>query len=494
MRLEEAFSRILDVESQEIANNLSWQSMKMWPLVRQCLWVDLTQAKKKADNTQTLVKSMSYKKRIFDRLFAVFSALRNAPSSTGAETVAFISRPVYLQALPNGDLFDRIVDPLAFCLPSDILHSKYYVAKWPERPKLFYPAFLLRPSLRSHIEIPEGHRAALVQVACAAGIDPQQLLLSYAQSLRAFDRWYRAGQKFLAGRKQLKTMYVTGWYFPDMMGLIAAANDRGVRTVDVQHGKQGKFQAMYSGWCIPEEGYQMMPDVFWCWGKPSADHILAGSPNRKCHRPVIGGYTWLDYYRRHIASKLTRDSRSKKKHVLVTIQPPQADNFEPIPDFIINFLRTCPKGFKIVFRCHPNDRSGSEYCRSRLFEFPSDLYEIDTGSSNLYDQLMIATHHVTAYSSCCYEAKAFGVPTLLFGVDAHAIYRDEIESGLFSWTPGIAKDLAAWLEKKKTRSDERSNEYITSSLDYTTAMLERAESDDFEYHRSATVTTKSIRS
>ena len=127
MRLEEAFSRLLDVECQDFVNDFSWHSMNMWPLVRQCLWFELIHVKETVGKAQTVGRSASVKKRIFDRVSAAISALRCCPPTTGSETTAFISRPVYLQELPNGDLFDRILDPLVFCMPSNSLHSKYYV-------------------------------------------------------------------------------------------------------------------------------------------------------------------------------------------------------------------------------------------------------------------------------------------------------------------------------------------------------------------------------
>ena len=37
------------------------------------------------------------------------------------------------------------------------------------------------------------------------------------------------------------------------MGLIAAAKEQGIKVIDVQHGKQGSFQAMYSGWLFQKK-------------------------------------------------------------------------------------------------------------------------------------------------------------------------------------------------------------------------------------------------
>ena len=42
------------------------------------------------------------------------------------------------------------------------------------------------------------------------------------------------------------------------MGLISAATKNGVESVDIQHGKQGKYSGAYSGWnLIPKGGYKI---------------------------------------------------------------------------------------------------------------------------------------------------------------------------------------------------------------------------------------------
>jgi hypothetical protein len=159
------------------------------------------------------------------------------------------------------------------------------------------------------------------------------------------------------------------------------------------------------------------------------------------------------------------------KHVLVTTQPRHGDNVEPFPDFLLDFLRAAPSDVHFTVRCHPNDQGGPEYCRQRLAGIPGSLYDIDDGRSNLYDRMIDATHHITAYSSCCYEAGAFNVPTLLFGADARAIYSDEIAAGIFAWTPGKADDLAQWLSKPMDENRSPGNEYIFSSLEHVALLL-----------------------
>lgn len=405
------------------------------------------------------------------------------PSCSDAD-VLFISRPVYAQALPSGVLFDRIVDPLHSSLPGGRCAEKFYVSPWPLGAMLQFPAKVMRAANVHDVEVPPEHVKAIARIAEIVGLDASSLQSRYALALQQFAGWLETGNRLLAGRPCVKVIYLPSWYFPDMMGLTAAARQRGISVVEVQHGKQGRYQAMYSGWTrIPEGpiGYLAMPDQFWCWGEPSRRHILATSPSRVVHVPFVGGFPWLDYYRQNIApATRAGDIGSQKFHrrVLVTTQPRVAVNPEPVPNFIVDFLRDMSMrnqahDIHFTFRCHPNDKAGPDYVRERLADIPPARYSIDPGDANLYDQLLAATHHITAFSSCCYEATAFGVPTLLFGDAARSIYADEISSGEFAWTPGEVAVLDAWLQSAPVDRPVACEPYIESSLDQARRVMER---------------------
>ena len=380
--------------------------------------------------------------------------------------------------MPDGFWFDRIVDPLLHLMNPDTLCRKYYLSQSTLEFNLSSPATLLSclPTLN---RFPlDQYYYFLESIASDAGVDSSNFISRVRQSVASFDRWYQFGNKFFGVRSQLKLIFVTSWYFPDLMGLIAAAHERGVKVVDVQHGKQGKLQAMYSGWNIPKGGYEMMPDFFWCWGQPSVNHILQTSPKRDCHNPFIGGYPWIEYYQKYIFSPPMKTLDPCKKFILITLQPPQGANSEPIPDFILHYMSKCPNNVHFIFRIHPNHSNGVSYCHHRLAAFSKDIFDIDDSSTNLYDTFMLATHHVTAYSSCCYEADVFNIPTLLFGVDALTIYKDEIKNGIFSWTIGALVDLECWFEQSSRDLSPSSCPYVISSLDHARSVLACLESGD----------------
>ena len=471
MRIEDAFNLIVELERRQIANHLAWNGIGLWPLIRHCLWTELltdtTGASAPASASARMQRLQQNVRRGLRYLRG--RADFNVPERSNA-TLLFVSRPVYLQVLPSGKLFDRIVDPLLFELLPGSHAEKFYVSPWPAQAALQHAGRCLLAARAPAPLIPAQDRATLITLAQASGLAADAFLRRYAGALHAFCRCFKTGTQLFAGRPGLRTIYLTSWYFPDMMGLTAAARQRGIRVVDVQHGKQGRHQGMYSGWHdLPASpGYLAMPDGFWCWGGPSCRHILASDPDRQTHRPFVGGFPWLDYYRTQLAGAAAAHAApaTECRVVLVTTQPRHKANVEPIPDFLLEYLRSQPAHTHVIFRCHPNDTLGPEYCRQRLAGISPTLFGVDAGKSNLYDQLLSATYHITAYSSCCYEASAFGVPTLLFGQDARAIYAEEIDSGEFAWTEGRVADLSAWLDANGRAKPgmASSGPYIESSL------------------------------
>jgi hypothetical protein len=393
---------------------------------------------------------------------------------TADATMLFISRPAYLQKLDRSNLyFDRIIDPL-FCIArSRHAAAKVYIGgDLPAKRRLFFPGFQIFRRITQRTKV-NGHiRSWIRSIANQASLNHDELEARFSVALNHFDGSRKAGTSLFASMPQVKRLYLTSWYFPDMMGLTASAKEAGIDVIDVQHGKQGKYQGMYSWWTrIPQDGYRMMPDRFWCWGRPSCDDILRTSPNRTTHRPFVGGYPWIDWYRTFINMEAVRPKAGRT--ILFTLQGPQGKCDEPIPDFIVSFLKDDRySDWLIRFRNHPNFVNGVDYCARRLSSVDRRRFEIADQNRNLYDEFLDSTHHITGYSSCCYEAESFGVPTLLFGDEAQSIYEIDIAKGRFAWTCGVTSDLIAWLEQPTSKDIQHSDQYIESSLSLASSMLE----------------------
>lgn len=475
----EACEVLLRLEQENDVNNFRVGEIVLWPLLRHCIWTGLLQAEQlKKPNTHAAASRLVSKAREISSAWIrnirhPFDVDRTAKPHT---TIFFVSRPVYLQGLEHTNLyFDRIVDPLLFMARHRDAVAKAYIGNLPTDRRLFFPGGRFRPKkapcpAKANVETVDRW---LKRLAGQAGIDHEHLKSCFFTAWSGFEDWRWFGRSMFRRIPRLRQLYLTSWYFPDMMGLTAAAKEIGIAVTDIQHGKQGKYQGMYSWWSrVPKEGYLMMPDRFWCWGRPSCEDILRTSPDRTTHRPVVGGFPWIDWYRTFINPTSSR--RTQDKIILFTLQGPQGANEEPIPEFIVDFLKNgLNSDWRIRFRNHPNFAAGLDYCSRRLSGVDSHRFETCDGSRNLYDELLECSHHITAYSSCGYEAEFFGVPTLLFGKEARRIFETDIASGRFAWTPGTTEELVAWLAKAGAVMERGARSpYIESSLSLASTRLD----------------------
>ena len=141
----------------------------------------------------------------------------------------------------------------------------------------------------------------LEEISKYANLDKDTFFTEFQVSLNLFLKSYRWMNDLLERHENLNRIFVVGWYNPVAMGLIAASRGKSKTAVDLQHGKQGKYQSMYSGWnyITKNNDYLMLPDYFWTWGEKSKSNILNSSLTRKTHLPFCQGIPWIDYYQKN---------------------------------------------------------------------------------------------------------------------------------------------------------------------------------------------------
>lgn len=484
MRFDEVCYLLERLEQDNDVNSIEINGIELWPLIRYCIWVELIQP---AQQTTTIKKHFG--QSFISRLQRAINLVGNrATDIDECVTSIFISQWSNLQLLPDSQMwFDRILDPLIFIASHHERVEKFYLSPLPPAYKLFRPAHYFHHLLKGSVPDCQPLLPRILELFQQAGVEPDRSQQFFTRAWRSFFKWYYLGKKIFSHSPSLRRLYLASWYFPENMGLIAAARELGITSVDVQHGKQGRFQAMYTWWTsVPENGYAMVPDWFWCWGAPSCQHILAHSPDRSRHRPFVGGFPWVDYYKNYI-SRLQGDPQRLKTNrirILFTLQGQSGDHVKPIPDFVLDYLNSdVAQDAYFIFRNHPNFTSGMAYCERRLKGVSVDRYRIDEGKSNLYDELQLATHHITAFSSCCYEAQMFGVPTLLFGTEARNIYAQEIDSKIFDWITDDADSLANWLMNSDIIQNKITQPYIETSLRLAVEQIFLLRMDQLSAHR-----------
>jgi hypothetical protein len=251
--------------------------------------------------------------------------------------------------------------------------------------------------------------------------------------------YYRELFKVVLSEINPSAIFFQGYYENDTFGLMAAAKEQRRITVDIQHGKQGIVHPMYTHWTqLPDNGYCILPSVFWNWGEESAINISRWFPSgQTAHRTVVGGNLWLmkwkheDCFRPNISEQNFIESlKQSGKVILYTLQPLENGI---CPPELLEAIRNSPADWKWLFRSHPFHKVDKEDLEFVLGEMHSRV-ECDFASSlPLYYLLRHVDHHITLWSSTCFEAAALNVPTIIAHELGGRLYRSQIEEGVFTY-------------------------------------------------------------
>ena len=423
-----------------------------------------------------LCKSFFYKKNIINK--NIISETKNI----------FFSRSVYLDRLSSGTSFDRIVDPLYLTSKANVKSLKYFFDRKFLNINLYTDGYLYNQNYIKFF-IPNIFKKSQRNLTkeCIFFLEnflklnnllflEKTLYSELKFSINAYINAKSNAKYFLKKFKSLKKIFLTSWYFPDAMGLIAAANELKLVTYDIQHGKQGQYQSAYSGWnFIPQKGFFNLPTYYLCWGEKSVNDILKASPNREFHLPLLGGYSWPKWYKTFISNK--ENKSLTKIRLLFTMQRGKVHNKkEPIEEGLIKLVEKYDTKYKNDFqnefhlkiRIHPNQIEESLiYLKKRL----GKLYKSPVISFSskldccLYDDLNWATHHLTNFSSCAIESIAFNIKSAVYGDHAYEIYREEIQKQtLFFLKKCDLEDLINWININNNLLSNNSTDYIKNKF------------------------------
>ena len=214
------------------------------------------------------------------------------------------------------------------------------------------------------------------------------------------------------------------------IAMTLAARQLGIPTVDIQHGAAALSASnlkWHSWTCIPDEGYELLPDFFWVWGNRAA-RLIDQSRNPRCglHKALVGGHPTLmsaspcsltEYYRLR--------ANQAEKSILVTLGHVKHGGLVPA---LTEVMAAAPDRWRWLLRLHPVDWASADARKKVTAQLRSagiENYEVaETSSAFLHHVLEHADWHISPYSSSAVEAASFGVPT---------IYIDPLASTLFDY-------------------------------------------------------------
>jgi hypothetical protein len=212
---------------------------------------------------------------------------------------------------------------------------------------------------------------------------------------------------------QPKVIICHGFYSPDVLALISAANELNIKTIEVQHGVQGKFHLAYSNWNnIPKEGYELFPDLFWTWTKSEQNNINQWIQHNAKHKVIVGsnpGLYILDEFGNDTSVEISKsikkviDSRPSSKNIVFTVQA-----FFELPDFLINIIKV-RTDWNWWLRVHPQYSETKQPLIDKFEKLKCKNVIInEAGLFPLTELLKFMDLHITEFSSSVIEAKCLG--------------------------------------------------------------------------------------
>lgn len=370
-------------------------------------------------------------------------------SELGNVRVLFYSRNSNYTDRAGSFYIDRFCDPyIDYLKAKGISCGKIELSGTyePAKERMIKPVVIDESHFRKYWYLSSGRKRSLI-----SGVDKMQSHVNAAAGLNFVTRHIQSGilevwyykLLFTALFEKLKPEYVfyKCYYEHDAAGLTLAAHDAGIKTVDIQHGKQGEFHPMYSHFTrIPQGGYKLLPDYFWNWGNTSALNISESRGSVSAfHTPLVGGNLWMAQWKSLIPSsfinnlaKVPESWERASKCILFTLQP--LDREEIIPEAVKSAIRNSPDDWMWLIRRHPMQRISNEEILDLLDLADNSRVNIEEASIlPLFQVLRYTDHHITQWSSVVFEAEDFGVQSTITGLKGASIYEKYIKEGSFGY-------------------------------------------------------------
>jgi hypothetical protein len=398
--------------------------------------------------------------------FVVFSKTEKYYQKVGDARYAPVTDPVYEDMQRYGRALAVALEPLDFECVNPPLRLDIEPHMWLTRRD---PP----PRVEGLVEWSTELNGILNAIAPEFHLNPEKLI----------SRLQRYCRKRVFFREVISILHPRAVFFSSFTGwapLTWACRQMGVPTVDIQHGGQGPYHYLTTHFTrVPDDGYALLPDYFWCWSHANRDFIRPWFPGRaRRHEPLVGGNRnvakWLT-----VGDKLLSEEerayvaqlRQRPKVVLVTLGYAVEDI---LPEALVEAARSTPE-WHWLFRLHPlhRDPAAVEAVQGKLRSGGVNGFEIAMPTQvRLHAILSAVDHHLTPFSTTCREAAAFGVPTTIVDPVGRTYFSDEIDQGIFGYADEPETIVAA-LEATGTRNCADRRPYLETDDALVDRLVER---------------------
>jgi len=453
------------IEKECDTNKLTYKNLKIWPFIRLKLWAQLSHPELQfIHKKEQPLMDYKYKLPVSDA---------NLLSHLKENDITFFSTPAVNFENIADKYYNPFVDPIIelFGKSCNFLKLEMYSTLPQEKKIRFFPSTIIKCIPTKQIETKEdvlNFRNFSETVFKITNIQVEKSFCQFfGHKLELLHEYFFNVLSLIRPKAVLLVCY----YDLTSMSLIHACKTLSIPTADIQHGICGINHGMYTHWTkIPENGYDLLPDYFWCWGNVFKTSIEKWQPEGcKHHRPIVGGnlrfYKWLDKNDPIIDDGMDnfyKQLLQKNKVILVSLQ-----DIMELPAFVFQTVaKTASYDWFWLFRMHPVYRNGKTENQLRDIFQKYQLSNCEfyyATQCPLYALLKRVHHHITSYSAVFYEALVFNVPTTIIDNVGKELFQNELKKGLLGYAETIETLIASIQQESNYLKDMNSSDYIDTS-------------------------------
>jgi len=333
------------------------------------------------------------------------------------------------EILINNKLYNRLVDPLYEAALEIGSAKKIQIVKaispaldnykkFANKPLMIIPDFIYKNNSNLFMKLPETLLTKLKTHIPFIDIDKNTIEKFFDWQIHMVNYYSRILDKL---KPKIVFFHPYYYYTP----LILAANELGIRTVDIQHGiMHGYNEVFYDNWQEYDDRYQAIPNNFLVWSENEANYLNETVFIKE--KSIISGYPWLDYQKELVDKDSLKDFLSSKIKnykmcILVTLQ---RDSI--IPSWLLNMINETEKDVCWILRKHPKGTNIHTSLKSK----PNVLLGDQIDNFPLFVLFETADFNFTPGSTTVLEADYFGCKSYIYDEEGYVNYKKYIDENL----------------------------------------------------------------
>lgn len=200
-----------------------------------------------------------------------------------------------------------------------------------------------------------------------------------------------------------------------------AAKRSNIKCIEIQHGLF--VDMLWFKWnSISKNGYNTLPDIFWCWDQSTANKINLWADKTNTHYAIHGGNPWVENWKIKNSNFTSKNLIIKDEiNILITLQTVFgiSDWENCLPLWVYEAIKKSPSNWKWKVRYHPlmfgKFSHERDYCEE-ILEGLINCGKVETKQSSeklILEVLSECDIHVTPFSTSTIEAMHMNVPTVI---------------------------------------------------------------------------------